>query len=70
MRDWLGKLCSDPSGVPDEVRVAFLLTIVAYIAGWTYWLVTGHAWSALTFAGGIGAIVPAFGAGIAVRGGH
>lgn len=65
---WLGRLVSDNQGVPDEVRFAFVVVIVVYTLAFVSSLFTTHPWPPLEFAGGVAAIIPAFGVGLRARG--
>lgn len=71
MFDWLKKLAADASGIPDELRAAFLLVQVFYLLAWATWL-----WGNLSlwpdhiaaFSGGQAGIITAFGAAALARG--
>lgn len=65
---WCGRLLADSQGVPDEARVGFMLGILAYLGYWAYWLLTGHAWDAMTFGGGMVSIVTGYGVALRARG--
>ena len=74
MKAWLSKLVADLNGVPDEMRVVFIITEVVYLLLWLLWFGIGNwnKWPSVVigFCGGVSAIAAAFGAAIRARGQH
>lgn len=72
MKAWWKALTADAQGVPDELRVAFVATMLVYLLLWLIWFGIGHAaeWpqSITPFCGGAAGIAGAFGGSMSIRG--
>lgn len=69
---WWAGLFADPSGLPDEARLGFVLAIVLYLILWAIWACTQglSTWpNVITpFVGGLSGISGAFGVTVWIRG--
>ena len=68
---WLKALCADAQGIPDELRAAFVLTIIVYLLLWVIWFAFCGGWATwpdkiTPFVAGAAGITAAF--GLTVRG--
>jgi hypothetical protein len=66
--EWIGRLLSDPQGVPDEARFSFVLAIFGYLVFWAVWLHEGHPWQPEEYGVGMAALVTAYGVSVRARG--
>lgn len=69
---WVAGLFADPSGLPDEARLGFVLALLLYLCLWGLWACTeGLAtWPTVVtpFVGGLSGISAAFGVTVWIRG--
>lgn len=65
---WISRMLCDPSGVPDEARLGFMLCVLAYNVFWAVALHMGQSWNALSYSGGLATLVTAYGLGVRARG--
>ncbi len=72
MKAWWKALTADAQGVPDELRVAFVATMIVYLLLWLIWFGFGHAaeWpkEITPFCAGAAGIAGAFGGSMSIRG--
>lgn len=72
MHEWLKALIGDNAGVPDEVRLMYMLAQLLYLLAWCIWFAVGGwpRWPEVItpFAAGQTALTAAFGITLWARG--
>lgn len=71
MKAWISKMLSDPSGIPDDGRVAALAMVLAYIAlsAWSV-IDQGQHFSMVQFGAGAGTLFAGIGGLFGLRKGN
>lgn len=70
MKEWLSKAFSDPSGLPDDARLAAFLIVLTFLGNSILAIFKGQSWDPQQFGIGAGALAAGVGVWFGQRKGN